>query len=215
MGEGTGGSLADKEMMAAEIIRRYRQGTQSTVVCFSGGKKSTVLLHLAMQNGAGPLTVIRVDTALDFDNIGRYCEKMRKLWGLDLVEVRPESVDSKAVNAGPECCKKLIREPLKKAVADRRVACAFMGTTHESRSKFTLDIARGEDCTRFVYPILHFTEEDIGEYIKKYNLPCCSLYGQGYVNVDCKTCTAVIAVKAMDKGEEETIKEKLRKLGYL
>jgi phosphoadenosine phosphosulfate reductase len=208
-------SLNEKENISSEIIQKYLANSKSHITCFSGGKKSTVLLHLLRRNYAGPLRALRVNTTLDFDNINQYCEKMRKLWRLEILEVTPEDTDSKIIGVSGECCKKLIWGPLRKAISENRIDFAFIGFTHDSKSKFTKDLTMDGDSTKYIYPLFHFTDADIREYIKKYNLPCCSLYDHGYTNIDCKPCTATIAEKAMDKGEEERIKEKLRKLGYL
>lgn len=200
--------LADKEKISAELVARHLARAKTPVVCFSGGKKSTALLHLVMGIAAGPVTMLRVDTGCDFGEVDWYCKKASRLWGVELVEARPDA----AGDAGPECCARLILEPLKKAMAGLGAGPVFLGMTHDSRSRLTRGVAG--DGAGFIYPLFHFTEEDVKAYVKKYGLSACSLYGQGYENVDCRPCTPK-AEKAADSADEAKVREKLRKLGYL
>lgn len=49
-----------------------------------------------------------------------------------------------------------------------------------------------EQCYRthktLVNPIIDFTEEDVWEFIKMYNLPYCSLYDEGFKRLGCVGC---------------------------
>jgi len=65
-------------------------------------------------------------------------------------------------------------------------------------------------------PILHFRETDIWSYIRKYDLPFCELYRQGYRSLDCAPCTgrgggSERGARAKDK---EAAMQRLREMGY-
>jgi len=49
-----------------------------------------------------------------------------------------------------------------------------------------------EHCYRtskvIVNPIIQFTEDDVWEFIRKYDLPYCSLYDEGYRRLGCVGC---------------------------
>jgi phosphoadenosine phosphosulfate reductase len=69
-----------------------------------------------------------------------------------------------------------------------------------------------------VSPTEQFQPDDIWQYIHAYNLPYCSLYDTGHTMVDCKPCSHIDEARQKNSlmpDEEEHIKEKLKKLGYL
>ena len=69
-----------------------------------------------------------------------------------------------------------------------------------------------------LHPILHWSENEIWQYIRKYNLPVNPLYKQGYRSLGCKHCT----VKAVEGGDErsgrdtekENVLKQLQDRGY-
>lgn len=40
----------------------------------------------------------------------------------------------------------------------------------------------------FVHPIIEWSDDEVWEYIKKYNVPYCNLYDQGYKRLGCILC---------------------------
>ena len=93
---------------------------------------------------------------------------MRKLWRFNLIRERRSVVeDIRIAENKEECCRKLITEPLKNAIEKYKIDCLFIGITWDENEgeKF---VSEGNV---YVHPILHFTERDIWDYIRKYNLP--------------------------------------------
>ncbi|NIQ17311.1 MAG: phosphoadenosine phosphosulfate reductase family protein, partial [Candidatus Aenigmarchaeota archaeon] len=79
-----------------------------------------------------------------------------------------------------------------------------------------------------ISPILHFTERDIWDAIKLYNIPYCPLYEIGYRSLGARSTSKKLAeVPAWEQDLENTIEragrrqdkekamERLRKLGYM
>ena len=79
-----------------------------------------------------------------------------------------------------------------------------------------------------IQPILHFTERDIWDTTRTYDIPYCSLYGQGYRSLGAATTSVKnIDVSAWDQDLENTVEragrrqdkeqamDRLRKLGYM
>jgi phosphoadenosine phosphosulfate reductase len=79
-----------------------------------------------------------------------------------------------------------------------------------------------------VNPVLHFTERDVWDAIHEYDMPVCTLYGQGYRSLGAKVTTKKITdVPAWEQDLENTterggrrqdkegIMKKLRDLGYM
>lgn len=64
------------------------------------------------------------------------------------------------------------------------------------------------ESSNIVCPIQHFCEDDTLDYIKKYNIPCCSFYDKEYKSVNLKTEEEI-------KKQEDMIKKRFKELGYL
>ncbi len=207
--------IEEKEKIAIDIAKDSIVNAKNPFVCFSGGKKSTVLLHLIKRAYEGTLNVLHVDTTVEFDNIYLYIEKMRKLWRFNLVRERRGNIeDIRIAGNREECCRKLKTEPLENAIEKYRIDCLFAGRTRDEKEGGRF-VSEGNDHYG-VHPILHFTERDIWDYIRKYSLPYCSLYDQGYRKLDCKPCSKIVSEEnESNSHEQEMIKDRLRGLGYL
>lgn len=79
-----------------------------------------------------------------------------------------------------------------------------------------------------VHPILNFSEKDVWETIRHFNVPFVSLYAKGYRSLGAKTTThkagsapaweqdfKAVKERAGRQQDKEEIMEKLRKLGYM
>ena len=211
----TGLPLEEKEKISLEMIGVSMREARNPWVSFSGGKKSLVLLHLVKRCNSGKINVLHADTTVEFDNIINYIDKMRRLWGFNLLKACADNININIAENKIECCKQLILDPIGKAVEDHKIDCIYIGTTYgEERLDWSVIEEKG---ARPANPIQHFLEEDIWEYIKKYNLPHCSLYREGYLNLDCKPCSGLGEEKKIQANnqDEARIRESFRRLGYL
>lgn len=121
---------------------------------------------------------------------------MRKLWRLDLIKkVNKINIDENNV----QNCYLLKTEALNNVIREYNMDCLFT------------DIKSMDNV--FINPISSFNEEDIWNYIKKYNLPYCSLYDKGYEEIDFKPGAKKKDI--VEKKDEEHIKQRLKQLGYL
>jgi phosphoadenosine phosphosulfate reductase len=212
-------SLEQKERLAKETIKTVLAHAINPCICFSGGKKSLVLLHLIKSVTRTPLTVIFIDTTVQFENTCNYVEKMRKLWGFQLVKGTLHASTDNIARDKDICCNSLIINPVYEIIQKNRFDYVFIGSIRaEDRMKRLLDAhPQKKECIP-VSPAEHFLNEDIWQYIHAYNLPYCSLYDRGYTRVDCRSCSQIDESREKNSlvpGEEEIIKEKLKKLGYL
>ena len=207
--------LEEKEKISLEMISGSISEANNQYALFSGGKRSLVLLHLMKRLGLGRLNVLHVETAAEFDNIINYIDKMRRLWGFNLINIKANNISINIAENRQECCKQFILNPLRKAIADHKIDCIYTGAAYNDDRIGWSMLEKNE--VRLAKPISHFLDEDIWQYINKYNLPYCSLYREGYLNLDCEPCSRLVKdenVRAENK-DEARIKESLRRLGYL
>jgi phosphoadenosine phosphosulfate reductase len=210
--QGTLQPLGEKEEIARKLIRDALSGANKPAIGFSGGRKSVVLLHLVRQESALPLKVFCVRSGDEFESMARFTEKLKRLWRLDL---EMTSFPNEHVEADSQlCCRPAVAAALNQLAQTQAIDCVFLGNAFEDPRR--IQIMYGISC---VNPIFHFSNRDICDYIKKYKLPRCSLYDEGYEKLDCRRCTPEPAAGPGDataaEEEEKLIKERLKRLGYL
>lgn len=212
--------LLKKEEEAIKILKNVYSKAANPFIAFTGGKDSLATLYLVKRVANHPMSVLFIDTSAHFEEIYLFIGKMQKLWGFNLINERNEEALRTIKIAGDkgECCGRLKVQVLKNAIKKYNIDYLFTGIRRdEDVARRNEDyISSKEDHIR-VNPIVYFTEKDVWEYIKKYNLPYCSLYDKGYRSIDCAPCSKPAEGPAERSGraqDKEAVMDKLRKLGY-
>jgi phosphoadenosine phosphosulfate reductase len=203
-----------------EIIRDVLARAKNPFVIFTGDKDSLITLHLVRRAYSSPVNVLFIDTSVHFHEIYLFIEKMRRLWGFNLVKEENEEA-LKAIKIAEdkaECCLHLKSHVLKNSMKKYNIDYLFTGIRRDKEEARRNEdyILREEDYMR-VNPIIHFSEEEVWEYIERNNLPYCSLYDKGYRIIDCIPCTNPAEGPDERSGEsqqKELMIDKLRSLGY-
>ncbi len=204
-------SLEEKEIAVMEILKEL-PSEGPNYVAFSGGKRSLVLLHLMRRHLGGDLTVLHINTGLEFQEAANYIDKMRRLWGLNLIQLH---ADDSSLEDREECCRLLKISPIIKFLEDNRLKCLCVGSSkYSNRADWN---ALESDELKVLKPISDFTEDDVWNYIHKNNITYCSLYKMGFKSVDCEPCSVKeeLQEEHYDAESERKIRDSLRKLGYL
>ncbi len=196
-------------------------------IAWTGGKDSTVLLHLIRLafNGKVPFRIIFNDSTMEFDEIYKFIEKMKRLWNLDVITIKhskkelEEFKNTRDRDRQKELSRLMKITAINTVVKKYKLKALVAGIRwdeHESRSKETY-FSKRKDHGR-VHPILQFTEKDIWEYIEHFGVPYVSLYKKGYRSLGEKPFTKKATKGGGERSGRERDKEKLmenlRKLGY-
>lgn len=78
--------IEDSHRLLKKISRQHAK----QVVCWSGGKDSTVVLHLALQH-IPDIPVIYVDSGVEFSESKNFVSKLANSWNLNLTIARPKT----------------------------------------------------------------------------------------------------------------------------
>lgn len=218
-------TLEDKEKLSMDIIKMATDSftIDAMAATFTGGKDSTVLLHLIRRafNGVVPFRVFNIDTSFKFKEVYEFRDKLARMWNLYLIVLKNEDA-LKLMNKPIDheaCCYSLKTTPLNKAIKKYNISAlmtAIRWDEQEARSREEY-FSHKNDHVR-VQPILHFTERDIWDYIRKYNIPYCSLYDNGYRSLGCEPCTQPSVPGGTERSgraqDKEAIMKRLREFGY-
>ena len=238
--------LDEKIAIAQQAIREFvdRFGVDGVYISFSGGKDSTVLIHLCRQLYPN-LVGLYSDTGLEFpeirdfvqtfDNITIVTPKMhhremlkkcgypvvskeqaewiyrirsgtssgaiqKAFYGLNLdgtptrfkLSEQWKYLLNAPFNIGSGCCKEMKLKPIAEYVK-KTGRVPIMGTTaSESALRaqkfmqygfYNLEGKKAQ-CT----PMSIWTDDDVWEYIHRFNLPYCKIYDMGYDRTGCVFC---------------------------
>lgn len=262
--------LEKLESKSIYLIREAYYQYKDISLLWSIGKDSTTLLWLCRKAFFGkiPFPVLHIDTSYKFPEIIKFRDEYTEKLGLNLIIARNDDAIKSGMNSSNklECCKALKTDALKIAIAQNDFKALLLGIRrdeHGIRAKERYFSPRDfdfkwnymqqsaelwnhyksrneEEHHIRVHPLLHWTELDIWEYIKRENIPTIGLYfakdGKRYRSIGCKCCcspiksdaddidkiitelksskTAERAGRSQDKEDHNTM-QKLRSLGYM
>ena len=172
-------------------------------------KTSCVLMHMISQI-CHKIDVLFVDTGAHFPETLALRDEYERLLGLRIVTVAPAQTFEEQYKAygrhlylyddefDPpgyrECCRLRKEEPFLKAVCGKYDAVVGGLMRAEGGNRENIRIVHFDP--RFngykVYPLAHWTEPQVDEYLRAHNLPVHPLYARGYASIGCEFCTTPI-----------------------
>jgi sulfate adenylyltransferase subunit 2 len=216
-----------------------------------------------------PFPVLHLDTSYKFKEIYEFRDSKAKEWGLNLIVARNDEAIAGGMSPAKgrlNCCNSLKTDALKMAIERYRFKALLLGIRrdeHGIRAKeryfsprdqdFKWDYRnqppelwdqykskQADDDHIRVHPLLHWTELDIWQYVKREEIPIVNLYfardGKRFRSIGCESCCAPVdssadslskiveelettttaerAGRAQDK-ESAYVMQKLRSLGYM
>jgi phosphoadenosine phosphosulfate reductase len=209
---------------------------RKTVVAWSGGKDSTLVLYLVRQLEPD-VDVVFNNTGVEYPETVRFVHEMTAAWNVNLIETKPKKGfwqcadeygfpdKSKGGVHGktPHCCYFLKEKPMEDAMRGHDWTAVFDGVT-AVESRIRMFTARNKGTSYFnahwkkfrVRPILYWTEEEVFEYFKTEGIPNNPRYAMGSRRVGCMACSAYKTWEANMSRENPKLYRiiKLRKDGH-
>ncbi|MGM5630676.1 phosphoadenylyl-sulfate reductase [Apibacter raozihei] len=157
----------------------------------------------------------------DFNNIeiftldtGRFFQETYSVWSKTLLKYRKniktfypntlqieEFVNNNGINPFYEsielrkqCCHIRKVEPLQRALKNAKIWITGLRAEH-SANRNNLDIVQWDDHYQlYKYnPLLHWTTDEVDQYIKNKNIPYNLLHDKGFISIGCAPCTRAVA----------------------
>jgi phosphoadenosine phosphosulfate reductase len=109
-----------------------------------------------------------------------------------IVEKGPNSFYESVANR-KQCCHIRKVEPLQRALAGNKVWVTGLRAEH-SNARHDLPQVEWDEINQVIkyHPILHWTTEQVSEYIRLNNIPYNPLHDRGFVSIGCAPCTRAI-----------------------
>ena len=184
-------SVENMTLEAIDFLHRsIEEKNQPVLVCFSGGKDSIVTEALVKMSGI-PYILNSTLTGIDPPQVTRFIHKYypyctfnrprQSFWHL-LTTHNPPGGTGKGIKW---CCTKIKENPSNTIPLKHRI----LGIrTEESLTRAQYGrINKFKDQAHY-YPIYHWREWQIWEFIEKYNIPYPKLYDQGFNRIGCVIC---------------------------
>lgn len=91
------------------------------------------------------------------------------------------------------CCHIRKVEPLKRALAGKAVWITGLRAEH-SPARSDMAVLEWDEANQIIKynPLLHWTTEEVKEYINKHNVPYNALHDKGFVSIGCAPCTRAV-----------------------
>jgi 3'-phosphoadenosine 5'-phosphosulfate sulfotransferase (PAPS reductase)/FAD synthetase len=173
---------------AHKVIREALTKMTNPYVAWSGGKDSTIVLHLVLQHKPD-IAVVHLDADADFPETVEYMERLRRDWNLNLITVKTKPLLDLVARYGYSdeltriIMKAVVYEPIKRIIKQHGFDGCFLGVRHEeSYGRSKLLRAQGKLFFNKTYrvwqclPIGWWTLDDVFRYYEYTNIPLHPFY---------------------------------------
>jgi phosphoadenosine phosphosulfate reductase len=185
-----------------EVLQRTVFNVRRLAVVTSFQSSGLVILHMLRENGTMP-PVLFLETGFHFDETLAFVEEISALWDLQPVRLRGAhgSVKGQDKLYGPElyrrdpeqCC--LINKVRPLQLALEKYDGWISGLRRDQASTRadtpiieTQQLPSGRTILK-IHPLAYWTEEDVQNYIRRYNIPTHPLLEEGFASIGCWPCT--------------------------
>ena len=156
--------------------------------CFSGGKDSCVIKHLAGLAGVNVEWHYSV-TTIDPPELVQFIKRQHP----DVVRDRPQRSFYRALQTrglptrkARWCCEAYKES---KAPKERRIILGVRAAESPRRAANWQTLTFHRRTKKYaVLPILHWRDDDVWRFIREHNLPYCKLYDEGFKRIGCVGC---------------------------
>jgi phosphoadenosine phosphosulfate reductase len=177
----------DKVQMAIERLRAH-EPAEGYYLAFSGGKDSVVIYRLAQMAGVQFDAHYQI-TTVDPPELVQFIKAAYP----EVERVRPQqsmwqlvaSNDWPPTRQQRYCCKEL-----KETGGHGRVVVTGVRWAESARraKRHMTETCYSDGTRTFLHPIIDWTNDDVWEFIRRENVPYCSLYDEGFTRLGCVLC---------------------------
>ncbi|MBL7747429.1 MAG: phosphoadenylyl-sulfate reductase [Chitinophagaceae bacterium] len=193
---------------ALQVVDRLFPG--ETVFSSSLGQEDQVITDALFKSGLG-IKVFTIDTGRLYNEVYELLDRTTARYKQPIQVYFPEAPDveefvvTKGVNSfyestenRKECCYIRKVKPLNRALQGAKVWITGL-RAEQSANRLSMRMIEWDE-ERQLYkfnPLIHWSYEEVLEYIEKHNVPCNPLHDKGFISIGCAPCT-----RAIEPGED-------------
>lgn len=200
-----------KDLPIEEALKKTTELFPGTVkFSTSLGQEDQVLTHIIGRNNI-PVKIFTLDTGRLFNEIYDLIEKTEARYKVKIEAFSPKAeavqqmVNEKGINLFYEsvenrqtCCGVRKVEPLNRALQGTQVWITGLRAEQNDHRKSVPMVEWLEDKKMYkINPLLHWTYDEMIDFIKKNNVPYNPLHDKGFISIGCAPCT-----RAIEPGED-------------
>ena len=200
-----------EESLLPEALQLVAELFPGKVVFSSSlGQEDQVITDTIFKNDI-PVQIFTLDTGRLFNETYELLDKTTARYKKHVQVYFPEAADvetfvaTKGINSfyesvenRKECCYIRKVKPLNRALAGAKVWITGL-RAEQSENRKEMHIIEWDDNRQLLKfnPLIHWTYDDVLDYIKKYNVPYNTLHDKGFISIGCAPCT-----RAIEPGED-------------
>lgn len=183
-------SLGERVDRAVALLRE-NEPQEGYWLAFSGGKDSVVIKHLAQRAGVR-FDAVYNDTTIDPPELVRFIKQSHKDVAIQrqqehsLLWMVANTVKGPPTRTQRWCCEKYKEG----AGLGRSKVIGVRAAESQRRARLWKEVVSHttDKASRFVCPIVYWTDDDVWTYIEENSIPTCSLYRSGCSRLGCVGC---------------------------
>jgi len=205
-------SLLEQEPAEDRVAWALERYGDRIVLASSFGAQAAVSLHMVTRQRPD-IPVVLIDTGYLFPETYQFIDEMTDRLGLNLTVYRPalspawqETRYGKLWEQGVEGLNKYNEinkiEPMRRALAELDADAWIAGLRRQqSTSRAERTVLEMQNDRIKVHPLIDWTDRDVFQYLKRFDLPYHPLWHEGYVSIGDRQLTRPLTA---DMTEEET-----------
>lgn len=186
--------LLERMLPGQRVDTALETWRESSILTTSFGIQSAVLLHLVTSRNP-KIPVVFIDTGFLFPETLEFAENLTKRLDLNLKTYRSDlgaedfiAQHGKLWEQGAEGLEQYNRivkvEPLERALTELKPKAWFSGLRRsQSRGRAQRNVIEEARGVWKIYPVIDWSDRDVYQYLKKYDLPYHPLWEKGYTSV--------------------------------
>jgi len=199
-------SLADERNLESAIFQLSKNTAEKIVFSTSFGIEDQAILHSISTQKLKNIEVFTIDTGRLFPETYATWDRTLLQYDVEFKSYNPNANDveeftnTNGINAfykspelRKECCFLRKVDPLKRALGNAKIWITGL-RAEQSVNRNDLKVVQWDEQFQiYKYnPLLHWTLEEVKEYVKSNGIPYNPLHDQGFVSIGCAPCTRAI-----------------------